>query len=108
MFTIAEFVKTDFPFFFPFPQVDLSFPEDKMQFFDEFPPCCEKKSVPLEDYSDFMRDTLEKTGSKPTKQTKLVSDLKEKKNYPKKRPNKSSTSTSFFNTEMPRRLQICL
>ena len=81
MFTIAEFVKTDFPFFFPFPQVDLSFPEDKMQFFDEFPPCCEKKSVPLEDYSDFMRDTLEKTGSKPTKQTKLVSDLKEKKNY---------------------------
>ena len=52
-----------------------------MQFFDEFPPCCEKKSVEIQDYSNFMRETLQKTGSKPTKQPKLVSDLKEKTKY---------------------------
>ena len=52
-----------------------------MQYFDEFPPCCEKKSVPPTEYSPFMRETLEATKSKPSKQPKLVSDLHEKRNY---------------------------
>ena len=81
MFAIAGFVITDLPQFSSFIQVDLHYPEDKMQFFDEYPPCCEKKSVSIDDYSEFMKETMRKTGSKPTKQTKLVSDLKEKHNY---------------------------
>ena len=52
-----------------------------MQFFDSFPPFQEKKSVPESDYSPFMRETLKKTGSKPSKEKKLIADLKEKRNY---------------------------
>ena len=62
-------------------QVDLRYPPEKKQYFDDFPPCCEKKSVPASAYSKFMRETLEATDSKPSKQEKLVSDLHEKRNY---------------------------
>ena len=52
-----------------------------MHYFDDFPPCCEKKSVPASQFSAFMNETLEATKSKPSKQEKLVSDLHEKCNY---------------------------
>ena len=61
--------------------MDLVYPDDKKDFFKEFPPLCTRRLVEKSEYGPHTLSTMQKLKYRPPKQEKLISDLQNKVHY---------------------------
>ena len=59
----------------------MRYPEDKKQFFAEFPPLAERRIVQPSEYGTFTKQLVKDHNLRPNRSEKLITDLHEKRHF---------------------------